>query len=123
MFDRVGLPVVLVAVLLSSMFAPLVLLGGFLVVLIGLLLWGVGYATQDTLLKAVVAGLLPEGKRNLAFGIFYAGYGGGWLVGSATTGLLYKYSIPLVIACSMTAHFAALPLFVLARRMSRTSEM
>jgi hypothetical protein len=35
--------------------------------------WGIGYATQDTLFKAVVAGVLPEGKRNLAFGLFYSG--------------------------------------------------
>jgi len=36
--------------------------------------WGIGYATQDTC-SSVVAGVLPEGKRNLAFGLFYTGYG------------------------------------------------
>ena len=30
----------------------------------------------------VVAGVLPEGERNLAFGLFYSGYGIGWLIGS-----------------------------------------
>jgi MFS family permease len=122
MFDRVGLPVVLVAVLLSSLFSPLVFWGGFLAVLCGLLLWGIGYATQDTLLKAIVAGLLPEGKRNLAFGIFYAGYGSGWLVGSATTGLLYRRSLTAVIVFSISAQLVALPLFVLAKRASGKSE-
>ena len=33
------------------------------------------------MLKAVVAGMLPEGRRSFAFGVFYAGYGGGWLIG------------------------------------------
>jgi MFS family permease len=81
LYDSVGLPVVLGGVFLCSLFSPLVFLGGFTAALVGLLLWGIGYATQDTLLKAVVAGMLPEGRRNLAFGLFYAGYGGGWLIG------------------------------------------
>src|SRR5436190_24886 len=101
LYDRVGLPVVLAGVFLCSLFSPLVFLGGFTAALAGLLLWGIGYATQDTLLKAVVAGMLPEGRRNLAFGLFYTGYGVGWLVGSTMTGLLYARSITAVVAFSV----------------------
>jgi MFS family permease len=122
MFDRVGLPVVLFAVSLSSLFAPLVFLGSFFVVLGGLILWGIGYATQDTLLKAIVAGMLPEGRRNLAFGLFYTGYGVGWLVGSVTTGLLYERSIGAVIAFSVAVQLASLPVFILAKRAGRSAE-
>ena len=84
-----------------------------------MLLWGVGYATQDTLLKAIVAGMLPEGRRNLAFGLFYTGYGFGWLIGSVTTGLLYDQSLPLFVAFSVGMQVASLPLFVIARWQSR----
>ena len=84
-----------------------------------MILWGIGFATQDTLLKAIVAGLLPEGKRNLAFGLFYAGYGGGWLIGSVTTGLLYDRSLPLLVAFSIAVQVASLPLFLFARRRSQ----
>jgi hypothetical protein len=111
--------VVLVGVFLCSLFSPFVFLGGFTAALGGLLLWGVGYATQDTLLKAVVAGMLPEGRRNLAFGLFYTGYGAGWLIGSTTTGLLYEYSVPAVIGFSVVAQLASLPLFIAAERMRR----
>jgi MFS family permease len=55
--------VVLVAVFLTALFSPLVFFGGFYVALIGMLLWGIGYATQDTLLKAIVAEVLPENQR------------------------------------------------------------
>jgi MFS family permease len=96
-----------------------VFLGGFGAALTGLLLWGVGYATQDTLLKAVVAGMLPEGKRNLAFGLFYTGYGVGWLVGSTATGLLYERSVPAVIAFAVVVQLISLPLFIVAERMRR----
>ena len=119
LYDRTGLPVVLVAVILSSLFSPLVFLGGFSAALIGMLLWGVGYATQDTLLKAIVAGMLPEGRRNLAFGLFYTGYGFGWLIGSVTTGLLYDQSLPLFVAFSVGMQVASLPLFVIAQWQSR----
>jgi MFS family permease len=116
LYDRVGLPVVLGAIALAALFSPLVFLGGFTVALIGLLLWGLGYFVQDTLLKAVVAGMLPEGRRSFAFGLFYAGYGGGWLVGSVVTGLLYAHSISAVIAFSVVVQLSAIPLFLLANR-------
>ena len=121
LFDRLGLPVVLIAVLLATPFAALVFLGDFYVALAGMVLWGIGFATQDTLLKAVVAGLLPEGKRNLAFGLFYAGYGCSWLLGSVTTGLLYDRSLPLLVGFSILVQIASLPLFLLARRRSASS--
>jgi MFS family permease len=122
LYDRYGLRVILVAVLLSALFPPLVFLGGFYTSLAGLILWGIGYATQDTLLKALVAGMLPAGKRNLAFGLFYAGYGCGWLVGSVATGLLYEWSIPLVVAFSMVVQLGSLPLFIIAHRREPRTE-
>jgi MFS family permease len=118
LYDRYGLTIILLAVVLSALFPPLVFLGGFAAVLTGLILWGIGYATQDTLIKALVAGMLPEGKRNLAFGLFYAGYGCGWLIGSVTTGLLYDWSLPLAIAFSVAMQLASLPLFLIADRRS-----
>ena len=119
LYDGYGMPVLLAAVLLSAMFSPLVFFGGPAAVVAGMLLWGIGYATQDTLLKAVIAGLLPEGKRNTAFGLFYAGYGGGWLVGSIVTGLLYDQSRLGLVVFAAAAQLASLPLFLLAERRRR----
>jgi predicted MFS family arabinose efflux permease len=120
LYDRKGLPVVIGAVLVSSLFSPLVFFGGFVPALVGLLLWGVGYATQDTLFKALIAGVLPEGKRNAAFGIFYAGYGVGWLVGSTAAGLLYGWSRLAVVVFAMAAQVISLPVFIAAGRASRS---
>jgi MFS family permease len=116
LYDRFGLPVVLSAVFIAALFSPFVFLGHFAVALFGLLLWGVGYAVQDTLLKAIVASVLPEGKRNFAFGLFYTGYGGGWLIGSMTAGLLYKHSIPAVIVFSVAVQLISIPIFIIAHR-------
>jgi MFS family permease len=68
------------------------------------------------LLKAIVAEVLPEGQRNFAFGLFYAGYGVGWLVGSIVTGLLYEHSRAALIAFSIAAQLASIPMFVLGFR-------
>lgn len=116
MFDRAAMPTLVTAVVLSSIFSPFVFLGSFYVVLFGLILWAIGYATQDTLLKALVAGMLPKGSRSLAFGLFYAGYGVGWLAGSVVIGLLYDRSLPLLIGFSVMLQLASLPLFLLARK-------
>jgi MFS family permease len=102
-----------------SVFSPLVFFGSFWLALAGLLLWGIGYAIQDTLLKALIASVLPEGRRNLAFGLFYLGYAGGWLVGSVTIGLLYDRSRVALVVFAVVAQLASLPFFILA---SRTAE-
>jgi MFS family permease len=119
LYDRVGLPVVLAAVILSSLFAPLVFEGNLVAVLIAMPLWGIGYATQDTLLKAIIAGQLPEGRRSLAFGLFYTGYGAGWLLGSVATGLLYEQSRLALVLFVVFAQLASLPVFVIAQRLGQ----
>jgi MFS family permease len=116
LYDRIGIAVVIVAVALAAVFSPLVFFGGFWLALAGLLLWGIGYATQDTLLKVLIASELPERRRNLAFGLFYLGYGGGWLAGSVTTGLLYARSRVALVVFAVTVQLLSLPFFVLAAR-------
>jgi MFS family permease len=121
-FDRVGIGAVVGAVFAAALFSPLVCLGGFWLALVGLLLWGVGYAVQDTLLKALIASVLPKGRRNFAFGLFYIGYGAGWLVGSLATGLLYERSRPAVVVFAVAVQLASIPIFVLGSRASRAME-
>jgi hypothetical protein len=66
LYDRVGMPVVCAAVVLSSLFAPFAFHGSLTAALVAMPLWGIGYAAQDTLLKVLIAGGLPEdGVRTL----------------------------------------------------------
>jgi MFS family permease len=121
LYDRFELSTILSAVFLSALFSPFVFFGGFYGVLIGVVLLGVAYATQDTLLKAIIAGVLPEGKRNFAFGLFYLGYGSGWLVGSIVMGVLYGWSLPYLVGFLMIAQLLSLPIFFAATRMKHVS--
>ena len=67
-------------------------------------------------LKVLIAGVLPEGKRNTAFGLYYIGYGGGWLIGSIATGLLYDQSRVALVVFVVVAQLASLPLFLIAKQ-------
>jgi len=118
LLDKLGLPVVLAAFLLGALFAPCVFLGGFAVAVAGMLLWGVGLGAQDSLLKAVLAELIPADKKAVSFGVFDTAFGIAWFLGSAVMGLLYQRSIPGLVIFSVVLQLGALPVFVLARRSS-----
>jgi len=89
---------------------------GHLLMSVGMVLWGIGFGAQDSLFKSIIAGLLPEGRRNLAFGLYYTGYGTGWLVGSVTTGFLYEWSLPFLVGFSVAIQLISLPVFFVATK-------
>ncbi len=121
LYDRIGIAVVVAAVSLSALFSPLVFFGGFWVVIVGMFLWGIAYATQDTLIKAIIASVLPKARRSSAFGIFYLGYGAGWLAGSIAMGFLYEHSRAGLIAFATGSQLASVPLFLIGARRERTA--
>lgn len=115
-FDRWGPSVLAVAVLLSALFAPLVFLGGPFAALTGMILWGVGTGAQESIMRAAVAEMVAPDRRGSAYGIFNAGYGLFWFLGSTTMGLLYDTAISLLVAFSVMAQLAAIPLILWAGR-------
>jgi len=114
-FDKIGISVLVFAVLLSVFFAPFVFLGNFYMALIGAALWGVGMGAQESVMRAAVSELVPSEKRGTAFGMFNAGYGISWFLGSALMGILYDISIPYVIIFSVAAQLASIPFFIAAK--------
>jgi MFS family permease len=116
LFDRKGIPILIIAVLISSIFAPLVFMGGFYLSLTGMALWGVGMGAQESIMRAAVAGMVPRDKRASAYGIFNTGYGVFWFLGSALIGVLYDFSIPFLIIFSMAAQLASVPLLLVVKR-------
>jgi hypothetical protein len=119
LFDRFELPTLHAAVFLSSLFSPILFFCGSYGVMAGVVFLGIAYATQDTLLKAIIAGALPEGRRSSAFGLFSLGYGSGWLVGSVASGFLYSWWISFLAGFLTTAQLLSLPIFFIATRFER----
>jgi len=119
LFDRVGLSILIVVSLLSSVFAPLVFLGGFYLALGGMALWGVGMGAQESIMRAAIAEMVPMDKRSTAYGIFNAGFGLFWFLGSALMGILYDVSIPSLIVFSVVMQLASIPFFISIRKKPR----
>ena len=122
LLDKLGLPVVVLAFFLGAFFAPCVFLGGFALALVGMILWGIGMGAQDSLLKAMLSGVVPPDKRSTAFGVFDTVFGVAWFAGSAGMGWLYDKSVIGLIVFSVVLQLAALPFFFFAKR-SRTPIM
>jgi MFS family permease len=116
LFDRLGLSVLIAASILSALFAPLVFLGGPSWALVGMMLWGLGLGAQGSIMKAALADLIPKEQRGTGYGIFHAGFGLFWFLGSALMGILYEFSLAALITFSVVMQLGALPLFVLISR-------
>ena len=119
LFDRIGFSILIIVAFVSAFFAPLVLLGGFYLALVGMGLWGVGMGAQESIMRAAIAEMVPINRRASAYGIFNAGYGLLWFLGSALMGFLYDVSIPYLILFSVAAQLASVPVFLFVRSESR----
>ncbi len=118
-FDRMGITTLIIALLFSLGFAPLIFLGNSSVVPLGMVLWGIGMGAQESILKAVVAGMVPPNRRGSAYGIFNTGYGIAWFLGSALMGILYDQSIGWLILVSVLLQFMAIPFLLSIKRQPR----
>jgi MFS family permease len=116
LFDRLGIVVLVPLTIVSALFAPLVFLGGFWAALVGIALWGLGMGVHESIVPAAVALMVPKERRASAYGLFTAGYGVSWFVGSAAIGLLYMVSVPAVIVFCLLCELAALPVLVAVTR-------
>lgn len=119
LFDRFGFTLLAGLTVASALFAPLVFLGGFWGALLGAAIWGIGMGVHESIIPAAVSPMVPMQRRASAFGLFTAGYGLFWFLGSAAIGALYDHSIPATIAFCVGSELAAVPLFIWVGRQAR----
>jgi MFS family permease len=116
LFDRFGITVLIPLTIISALFAPLVFFGNTPMALVGMALWGLGMGVHESIIPAAVGLMVPANRRASAYGLFTAGYGVFWFLGSVVIGLLYNVSLPALVAFSLVAELAALPLFFVVHR-------
>ena len=116
LFDRVGLWILIPLTIISAASAPLVFFGGFWSALIGSALWGLGMGVHESIIPAAVATMVPQHRRPSAYGIFTAGYGIAWFIGSVVLGILYDAWIPAVVILSVILQLIAIPIFLNLRK-------
>jgi predicted MFS family arabinose efflux permease len=116
LFDRHGLTVLVPLTFTSALSVPLVFLGGSWAALIGAALWGLGMGVHESIVPAAVAPMVPVNRRASAYGLFTAGYGFFWFVGSALIGFVYDHSIEATVTLCVILELIAIPFFVVAKR-------
>jgi len=116
LFDRFGIGLLIPLTLVAAAFAPLVFLGGFWPALIGTAIWGLGMGVHESIIPAAVAPMVSPDRRASAYGLFTAGYGVFWFIGSAIMGILYDHSVRATIVFCVASQLAAVPIFLLVRQ-------
>lgn len=112
LFDRFGIKLLIPLTLIAAAFAPLVFLGQFWPALIGAAVWGLGMGVHESIIPAVVAPMVSPERRASAYGLFTAGYGVFWFLGSAAIGFLYDHSLIGTIVFCVATQLCAVPLFI-----------
>lgn len=118
LFDRKGISILAVVTGVSALFCPLVFWGNFYVALIGIVLWGIGMGSQESIMRAVVAELVSAKKRGSAYGMMNLIFGLFWAAGSALMGFFYDRSLPYLVIFSLATQLASVPLFLSLKKRS-----
>ena len=117
LYDRKGMKALAISTALSAPFSIFIFASDSVpMLLVGVALWGVGMGAQESILKAVVSTMVPKDSRATGYGIFECSFGVFWFLGSTLLGVLYDLSIPAMIAVSVAAQLAAIPLYYLSQR-------
>ncbi|MFN2578568.1 MAG: MFS transporter [Pyrinomonadaceae bacterium] len=116
LFDRYGIQIIAVGIVVSLLALPFGFLGGSAGVYVSVACWATGLGAQDATLRSGIAQVVSMNKRGSAFGAFNAAYGVLWFLGSVIMGVLYDFSLIALVAFGIAAQLAAAVLFVWLRK-------
>lgn len=123
MYDKNGVKALVWSTVISAPFAVFVFaFDSVPMLLIGVALWGVGMGAQESILKAAVTSMVPKASRATCYGVFECSFGAFWFLGSWLMGVLYDVSIPAMIAVSVIAQLAAIPLYIGSSKLMKKAE-
>lgn len=97
-YDSIGPRILYGLPVLVSTVPALVFADRLGIVLIGIAVWGLATAVQDSTVKALVADLVPGDRLATSYGVFATAQGLGALAGGALAGGLYERHLGLLIA-------------------------
>jgi len=115
-YDRTGAGTLLAVPLLVAAIPPLALAGALPAALVGVVVWGAAVGIQDSTVKALVADLVPTGRRGTAFGVFAVLQGATTFAGATLAGALYPDRGLLTVIIGAAQALALVLLVVVLRR-------
>jgi MFS family permease len=118
-YDSIGPRILYALPLLVAAVPALVFAESLGVVLVGISVWALATAVQDSTVKALVADLVPGERLATSYGVFATAQGLGALGGGALAGGLYEQHLGLLIAIIATLQAAALVTLVITVQTAR----
>jgi len=109
--ENAGLFVLLVIPLLTMFIPLLAFTMSYELIVISVVLWGMVMGTHETIMKSAIADITPLKKRGTGYGIFSTFYGLAIFGGSVMVGVLYDFSISLLIVLTVVIEGIALYFF------------
>ncbi len=102
----------LLAIPIVGSFVPIFVFSKSLSMIIsGAILLGFCIGMQETIMKATVADITHISKRSTSYGILHISFGLAFFTGSFVAGLLYDYSISILIISLILIELSAIPVF------------
>lgn len=116
LFDKFGIKVLLISILLTSFSSPLLFLfNEKMIIFLAIILWGIGIGSQESIMRAYISNIIKKEERATAFGIFNSIYGFSWFIGSLMIGYLYSLSLTYTVILSFS--FQIFGLLILLKTM------
>lgn len=94
--------------------SPFLFLGRLPAAFAGMALWGISMGTQESIMRAAAADLIPSDRRATGFGMFHMAFGFAWFLGSTLMGFLYDRDVRALVAFAVGIQVLAIPLAFLA---------
>lgn len=116
LFDRFGIRILTIGIVVSTLSLPLGFLGGPKMVIVAVACWAIGLGAQQATLRAGIAQLISMDKRGNAYGVFNAVYGVLWFLGSVSMGVLYDYSLVTLVLFGVTLQLLSGAIFLWLHR-------
>jgi MFS family permease len=122
LYDKRGTNVLLAMPFLIALVPGLALSNQLGAVIAGVVAWGAAAGIQESIVKALVADMVPTERRATAYGIFAAFEGVGALIGGVLSGALYNQRDVLVVVV-VALQACALVLLVRTVRKQRRQDL
>lgn len=120
LFDKMGVLILVITTLFSSTFSMFVFGSNNLVLLVvGILIWGLGIGSLETILKSVLTVLVAKRNRSKGVGVMNLFLGISLFFGSWISGILYDKSHVVLIFFSFSMQLIAVVFFFICYRKLR----
>jgi len=114
--EHAGLLLLVFIPVVTALIPALVFSISPMLIIAGIILWGVVLGTHETIMKAGIADTTSIHKRGTGYGLFNTFYGAALFIGSSLAGLLYDFSIGLLVSVMIAIQIASIGIFLLMRK-------